>query len=174
MLKSKSWVYAEVKYADGHSSRIDIEVNLDKESTFKKATAYGSGTFANSLKISENYAIIPDLIQICFDAYEINKSNPNIVKRCFLKDETNQILDDSLEFRHINIVKCKGYELISTFFPKYDNNSLLHHLIKYGSKDIFYDKEWEKIVEYPTIIIECSFIKEEELTEHSSSDSDSP
>jgi len=30
--------------------------------------------------------------------------------------------------------------LVSTFFPEYDPNSLLHHLVKYGAKDNMYNK----------------------------------
>lgn len=41
---------------------------------------------------------------------------------------------------NIDVIKCNGYQLISTYFPQYDPKSLLHHLVKYGSKDNMYNK----------------------------------
>ena len=46
------------------------------------------------------------------------------------------------------------------------NYDLINKLFVYlgdTGKEIFENKEWEKIVEYPTIIIECTFILDEEI-----------
>ena len=72
-------------------------------------------------------------------------------KRKKLKEEYSK-----LSGKEICELRKKGVDI---------NYDLINKIFVYlgdTGKDIFYDKEWEKIVEYPTIIIECTFIKEEE------------
>ena len=47
------------------------------------------------------------MLQVSFDAYEVDEENPRIVKNYYLKDETNTILDDSLQYKRVNIAKSK-------------------------------------------------------------------
>ena len=73
----------------------------------------------------------------------------NIRKK--LKEEYSK-----LSGKEIGELRKKGVEI---------NYDLINKMFVYlgdTGKEIFENKEWEKIVEYPTIIIECSFILKEE------------
>jgi ribonuclease Z len=61
-----------------------------------------------------------------------------------------------LNGKEIGELRKKGVEI------NYDLKSKMFVYLGDTSKEIFDDKEWEKIVEYPTIIIECTFILKEE------------
>ena len=73
----------------------------------------------------------------------------NIRKK--LKEEYSK-----LSGKEIGELRKKGVEINYDYF-----NKMFVYLGDTG-KDIFEDEEWLKIVEYPTIIIECTFILEDE------------
>lgn len=98
-------VVAEVNLAVGKKI-INIEINLYEGTTFKRNVLYVTGLVSNQMRNKQNYNNVIPVIQISFDSYDINKNNPRIIKRCFLKDETNTILSDVFEIDHILIDKC--------------------------------------------------------------------
>ena len=86
---------------------INIEVNAEEGTTLERNILYASRILSNQLtKKKINYKKLKPLIQINFDKYEINEQNKRIIKRCYIKDETNKVISDLLEFVHINIAKC--------------------------------------------------------------------
>jgi predicted transposase/invertase (TIGR01784 family) len=99
-------IVAEIQINNGLNTIINIEVNLYPGTTLKRNFLYVMGIQANSLKNKDNYNKILPILQISFDNYEINDKNPKIIKRCFIKDDTNTIIYKDLEFMHINIAKC--------------------------------------------------------------------
>ena len=99
-------VLALVELISG-TTRVNIEVNLKEGTTLKRNFLYASGILSNQLHSKDDYSKIEPVVQISFDNYEVNEKNDRIVKRCFLKDETNTVITDILEIDHINIVKCR-------------------------------------------------------------------
>ena len=99
-------VLALVELVSG-TTRVNIEVNLKEGTTLKRNFLYASGILSNQLHSKDDYSKIEPVVQISFDNYEVNEKNDRIVKRCFLKDETNTVITDILEIDHINIVKCR-------------------------------------------------------------------
>ena len=84
-------------------SVINIEVNL-KDTTVIRNVGYETKIYSNEIEAGEDYdEKMPQVIQICFDYFEVNKFNNNIKKTFLLKDETGFVLDPNLEIRHINI-----------------------------------------------------------------------
>ena len=73
-------------------------------------------------------------------------------KRKKLKEEYNK-----LSGKEIAELRKKGVDINYDFI-----NKMFVYLGDTG-KEIFENKEWDKIVEYPTIIIECTFILNEEI-----------
>ena len=68
----------------------------------------------------------------------MNEKNDRIVKRCFLKDETNTVITDILEIDHINIVKC-GEAWYNKTIKKCDKKD--RELIKIGALLTIKDEE---------------------------------
>ena len=98
-------VIAEVTITTG-TIRLNVEVNLKKGTTLERNILYAAGMLSSQLQNKEGYENIRPVIQINFNNYEINEKNPNIVKRCYIKDETNTIISKILEIDYINIDKC--------------------------------------------------------------------
>ena len=99
-------VKLEIQLSVGRKT-INIEMNLQKGSTLERNVLYVSKILGSQLKSKQSYKDIKPIIQINFDNYEVNERNERIIKRCFIKDETNTIITDILEIDHINIAKCK-------------------------------------------------------------------
>ena len=104
--EQKMDVLADIQISEG-KYKVDIEMNLRKGTTLYRNVLYASRLLGNQLKEKEDYSKIRPVLQINFDNYEINEKNERIIKRCFIKDETNEIITDALEIDHINIAKCK-------------------------------------------------------------------
>ena len=100
-----SLLYGELP--NRNTSKINLEVNLDKDKTLEKSGLYASMIYSNGLKVGDNYKKVPSFLQVSLDYYDINTKNPRIVKRLFLKDETGEIIYNKFELRHINIAKAK-------------------------------------------------------------------
>ena len=122
-------VLALVELVSG-TTRVNIEVNLKEGTTLKRNFLYASGILSNQLHSKDDYSKIEPVVQISFDNYEVNEKNDRIVKRCFLKDETNTVITDILEIDHINIVKCKDAWYNKTI-KNYDKKD--RELIKLGA-----------------------------------------
>ena len=108
--KSKLYVVdivSELINSNRNTSKINLEVNLDKDKTLEKSGLYASMIYSNGLKVGDNYKKVPSFLQVSLDYYDINTKNPRIVKRLFLKDETGEIIYNKFELRHINIAKAK-------------------------------------------------------------------
>ena len=98
-------VIAEIRMPNHKRSVINIEVNL-KSSTVIRNVGYETKIYSNEIEEGEDYEDIPQVIQLCFDYFEVNKFNNNIEKKFWLKDETGFVLAPNLEVRHINIEKA--------------------------------------------------------------------
>ena len=99
-------VVASVMLSSGNI-RLNIEVNLKRGTTLERNILYATNMLSGELKNKEDYSNIEPVIQINFDGFEINEKNDRLVKRCYIKDETNTIISNILEIDHINIDKCK-------------------------------------------------------------------
>ena len=97
-------ILAEIK-ANDSKKKINIELNYFHKN-IRRNIIYVCNIASSSIKNKEAYEKIPKILQINFDKYEIDEKNPRIVKRYYLKNEINNILDDVLEIDHVNIVKC--------------------------------------------------------------------
>ena len=131
---------------------LDIEMNLDKKSTLYRNVLYASRLLGESLKVKEDYTHIRPVIQINFDNYEINEKNKRIIKKCYIKDETNTIITTALEIDHINIEKCKN-AWYNEDIKKYEKNE--QDLIKLGA--LF---TMVKIEEFKSCLKEVNMSKE--------------
>ena len=99
-------IKAEVKLGIG-DIMINIEVNAEKGTTLERNILYASRILSNQLTNKKiDYKKLKPIVQINFDNYEINENNERIIKRCYIKDETNTIISDLIEIDHINIAKC--------------------------------------------------------------------
>lgn len=85
--------------------KLNIEMNLKEGTTLYRNFIYATN-FIGGLKNKEDYSKIIPVHQISFDAYDINPNNKRVIKRCFMKDETNTIIHNLIEIDHIDIVKC--------------------------------------------------------------------
>lgn len=86
--------------------RLNIEMNLKKGTTLYRNFMYVTN-FIGGISNKEDYSKIIPVHQISFDNYDVNPDNPRVIKRCFIKDETNTIIHNLIEIDHINIERCK-------------------------------------------------------------------
>ena len=123
-------IVTEVTDSNGNISRINVEVNLTNSQSLKRNVAYSALVYGNGIKSAEDYEKLPNFIQLNFDAFEVNKNNPRVVKTYYLKDETNKVLTESFKIVHVNIVKCKDicYSKNIKNEPK-----RVHNLIRFGA-----------------------------------------
>ena len=122
-------VIAEISLNIGYKI-LDIEMNLDKKSTLYRNVLYASRLLGNQIKVKEDYTHVRPVIQINFDNYEINEENERIIKKCYIKDETNTIITNALEIDHVNIEKCKN-AWYNEDIKKYEKNE--QDLIRIGA-----------------------------------------
>lgn len=117
--------------------RLNIEMNLKKGTTLYRNFIYATN-FLGGLNNKEDYSKITPIHQISFDAYDINPLNSRIIKRCFIKDETNTIIHNLIEIDHIDIVKCNRiwYDETINNYEKEDRN-----LIRLGALVTIEDEE---------------------------------
>ena len=99
-------IVIEVSDKNRVKERINIEVNFSKKNT-KRNLLYAFGSIGNSIKTSENYNKVPNFIQINFDNYNAIENNDSPIKKCYLKDEKGNIVDDSLCVYYIDIARCR-------------------------------------------------------------------
>lgn len=90
---------------DDDRKRVNIELNFFHKS-LKRNIVYVCNFVSSSIRNKESYEKMPKILQINFDKFEIDERNPRIVKRYYLRDEGNRILDEGIEIDHVNIVKC--------------------------------------------------------------------
>ena len=151
-------VKAEINLGIG-SKTINIEMNLQKGSTLERNVLYISKILESQLKSKQSYRNIKPIIQINFDNYEVNEKNKRIIKKCYIKDETNTVITDILEIDHINIEKCK-YAWYNKDIEKYEKEE--QDLIRLGA--LFTMKDME---EFKSCLKEVHMSKEikEDITE---------
>ncbi len=90
---------------DDDRRRVNIELNIFDNNT-NRNIMYVCDILAGSIRNKEAYSKIPKIIQINFNNYEVDQTNPRIVQRFYLKNEVNNILNDRLEIDHISLEKC--------------------------------------------------------------------
>lgn len=56
----------------------------------------------------------------------------------YIKDFSNFLR--KINDNNIDVIKCKGYQLVCAKFPQYHSSSLFHHLVKFGIKDSKFNK----------------------------------
>lgn len=98
-------VIAEVELIN-ETFRLNIEMNLRKGTTLYRNFMYVTN-FIGGISNKEDYSQMKPVHQISFDAYDINPKNPRIIKKCYIKDETNTIIHKLIEIDHIDIERCK-------------------------------------------------------------------
>ena len=101
-------VVIEVSENDRVKEKINIEINYSNKA-IKRNLLYAFGSIGNTLKVVENYNNVPKYIQINFDNYNAVKKNPKPIKRCYIKDEEGNIVDECICIYYIDVAKC--YEL---------------------------------------------------------------
>ena len=151
-------VKAEIHFQVG-TKTINIEMNLQKGSTLERNVLYVSKILSSQLRTKQGYKNIKPIIQINFDNYEVNEKNERIVKRCYIKDETNTIITDVLEIDHVNIEKCKD-AWYNNDIKKYAKKE--QDLIRIGALFTI-----EEVEEFKTCLKEVRMSKEikEDITE---------
>ena len=117
-------VICEVVMPKGKRSVINLEINLSK-STVIRNLGYATKVYSNEVEAGEDYNDIPAVIQLCFDYFEVNKYNDLVQKKFYLKDETNQVMYDKLEIRHVNIEKARKMWYSNNISKGKENESLV-------------------------------------------------
>ena len=84
--------------------RVNIELNLFEDNT-KRNIIYVCNLISGSIRNKEAYSKMPKILQINFNGYEVDKANPRIVQRYYLKNEMNHILDEGIEIDQISLEK---------------------------------------------------------------------
>ena len=97
-------VIADIELDDG-KKRVNIELNLFSNNT-ERNIVYVCNIMSGSIKNKEAYSKMPKILQINFNKYEVDKENPRIVQRYYLKNEANHILSDKIEIDEISLEKC--------------------------------------------------------------------
>lgn len=85
---------------------LNIEINMSKGSVLLRNFSYAAGIFSKQLNNKDDYSNVSKLVQLSFDNFDINKENPKAIKRCYLKDEKNKVIEENFEVIHIDIENC--------------------------------------------------------------------
>ena len=117
-------IITEVALSNRKKEVINIEMNLSSGSV-KRNTGFETKLYSNEIKIGEDYEEMPDVIQICFDYFNVNKNSSLVEKIYYLKDQTGHILDNGLEIRHVDIEKAKKLWYADDISNQKENQKLI-------------------------------------------------
>ena len=117
-------IITEVVLPNKKRNVINIEMNLSSGS-IKRNIGYETKLYSNEIRAGESYEDMPDVIQICFDYFNVNKQNPMVEKIYYLKDQTGHILDSGLEIRHVDIEKSKELWYADNISNQKENQKLI-------------------------------------------------
>ena len=147
-------VISDIDLADDNK-RINIELNIFDDNT-KRNIVYVCNLVSGSIKNKEAYSKMPKIIQINFNNYEVDESNPRIVQRYFLKNEENHVLNEMIEIDQISLEKCYKAWYDKTVYKKEKKDQ---NIIKLGA--LLYMRDIKEIRSF----IEKELKMEKELKE---------
>ena len=127
--KDKEQEYDIAGYINLESGGIilNIEINMTRGSVLLRNFTYAANMFSRQFDNKDDYKKASQLIQLSFDNFDINPKNPKVVKHCYMRDETNKVVEDNFEVIHIDIEKCKKiwYDKTIEKEEKEDRNLIL-------------------------------------------------
>lgn len=125
---------------------INIEVNNKlSDIILERNISYVSGLYLGQLKNKTQYKELEAVIQINFDACEIDDENEEIINKYYIQNRNGHKLTEKLQIHHVNIEKCKRiwYDGDIKNYPK-----KMQEIIKLGALMVMKrEEDFEKCLE---------------------------